>query len=190
MGSFSREGYNAIVAIQGQTIVQATIQSLIPRCDDVALVAIGLQFEEGLPQHVSQDSAEGYCQELRKHVRGSDIIYLYSNNTGQYGLFFVLPEANMEGGQIVHQRLQEFLTSSVLSQTTLAIPEHIEIRRYASSDKGTSLIEAPSYTDMEVRSGTISVQLLPTQSRLPPAADQVEHLFLPSPEEVASKDEQ
>lgn len=188
MSSFSREGRNAVVAIQGQTKVQTTIQSLIPKCDEVALVAIGLQFEEGIPQQASQESARAYCQELRRHVRGSDIIYLYNNGTDQYGLFFVLPEANMEGGQVVHQRLQELLTSSVLSQIALAVPQHVEIRRYAATPgKEASLIEAPDYTDMAVCNGTISVQVVPTQQRLQAAGQEL--LFLPSPEGVFSEDE-
>jgi hypothetical protein len=188
MGIFSREGHNVVVAIHGQTKVQATMQSLIPRCDDVALVAIGLQFGEEIPQQAHQESASMHCQELRRHVRGSDIIYLYSNGTGQYGLFFVLPEANMEGGQVVHQRLQEHLALSVLSQTALAIPEHIEIHRHAIiSGKGTLLIEAPDYTDMVVRNGEISAQIIPTQQHLPAAGQEL--LFLSSPKEVCSEDE-
>ncbi|HZU03812.1 MAG TPA: hypothetical protein VFA10_29375 [Ktedonobacteraceae bacterium] len=183
MSRFSREGYNAVVAIHNQTNIQATIQSLISQCDNVALVAIGLQFGEGTPQQAHQESASTHCQKLRRHVRDSDIIYLYSNGTGQYGLFFILPEANMEGGQVVHQRLQELLSSSILSQTALAIPEHIEIHRYAIiSGKGNCLSAAPSSTTMRVCNGEISVQTLPSQQRLP-AAGQEEPLFLSNPAE-------
>ena len=99
MSRFSREGHNAVMAIHGQTEVQTTIQSLIPQCDDVALVAISLQFGEEIPQQAHQESASMHCQELRRHVRDSDIIFLYNNGSRQYGLFFVLPEADMEGGQ-------------------------------------------------------------------------------------------
>jgi len=172
MSGFSRNIYNPIVALQGQqlTRVHTALQSLIPQCGRVALVAIALQFSVEISKRAGQESATTICKELRGHVRGSDQVYLLQRD-GQSGLFFLLPEADLEGGLVVHQRLQDILCSSVLPQIDGLAPQQIEIRSYALSDteegnQASLLIESPTYTDIVRQNSALSVRSCPTQPNI------------------------
>ena len=177
MRRFSRQDSHPLVALQSQELVQVqnTIQSLILQCKAVALVAISLHFAAETSQRVRQESAFMICQELRQWVRGSDFVYLYENGSDHSHLLFVLPEADLAGGEVVQQRLQAAF-SSVLSQITTS-PERIEMRRYASnSENQTTLLTAGAlYRDMGVDPMRVAAYVFLSSEHSETGNDQREH---------------
>lgn len=168
MSIFARVGHNSIMKLVNQelTTIPTAIVSLLPQCHQLALVTVALHFRPSTLQQACQESAEALCQAQRRSVRGSDLVYLYGNGTEHYSLFFILPQADMNGGDVVQKRLQAVLASTLSQIASGSV--HIEIQRYVLYMKPSQtslMIEGSTSTDVRIDQRTVCVHYLLTRSR-------------------------
>ncbi len=100
----------------------------------VSLLAFAFTFAENEEPAASQQSATALCEALRRHVRASDEVFLLDHSaSARAGLFFVLPEADADGCQVVQERLQKHLVTALLTlDETLPRPQRVETRAFSS----------------------------------------------------------
>ncbi len=110
--------------------IAATIQHIVAtRANQLALVTIALYLESDAKTNSNNTlctdpiaSAHYFMNCLRPLVRKTDVVFLLGNT-----LHFLLPGANLQGGQIVQSRLWDALLWSIHNTTDMELTRPIEI---------------------------------------------------------------
>jgi hypothetical protein len=120
----------AYETIETPDTIAATMQHLCAtRVDQVALVTIALFFESDAKTSSNHAkyidplaSTHYFLNSLRPLVRRTDAVFLFGNT-----LHFLLPGANLQGGEIVQSRLWEALLWRIHNTTAREITRPVEI---------------------------------------------------------------
>lgn len=124
LSMYAYETINTIDIIAGRT------QHIVAtRANQLALVTIALLFEKDIltnsnsPLYSDPSACARYAMNnLRPLVRKTDAVFLFGNT-----LHFLLPGANLQGGQIVQSRLWDALLWSIHNTTDMEITRPTEI---------------------------------------------------------------
>ncbi len=133
----SRYTYEIIETLEP---VRAAVKNLrMEGIEQIALVAVRLQFDPDASHEVVMRSAMHLLDSLRVLVRKTDQVFLRSQT-----MYFVLRAANQQGGKIVQTRLWEALLWRVhnMSGSELQRPRNVDIGHSACTDEIDACIDA------------------------------------------------
>jgi hypothetical protein len=134
----------------------------------MSLLAFAFTFAKNEEPTTTQQCTTSLCQTLRRHVRASDEVYLLDRSIEALtGLFFVLPEADTSGCEVVQKRLLKQLASALLNlDETLPRPCALEMRTFSSEQDGPTfqLRESAPACELSLIGTTLqNTQLSPSQ---------------------------